>query len=345
MRPKDLRGGMLHFDQRWEIYLKTNCNAQCRERGRHTKGKTLVVAGPPDMLRDAEKMALDILLQLDPDCVKTEDGKDMTNRDRADNDGKPKAANRTNRWHGQKPQQAMQHQAMQHQAMPPGLYGYMGYQPQQPPRYGYDYCYQPQPSGYGYPMMQGQPQASPASAKPPGLHETHETHEGDAKKAKLDVEHMEAMRNEMKTMRNEVHEMMSAAASVQPIPVPAPSIKPTEAPELHAKGSGQTGQGEGKDKHREKRASADQGKDKGAGDAKAEQHEKQKTTGDVKKDKDKKKDKKEKKEKKDNNLIQHEAQGEGAPKEVEPPKKELPKHPKDKGRHRRPCKEFDVDDF
>ena len=61
LRAVQLTGGKLPFGSRWEIYEATSCNVQCRARD--GQGKQLTVAGPPDKLMDAQKMAIDIMSQ------------------------------------------------------------------------------------------------------------------------------------------------------------------------------------------------------------------------------------------------------------------------------------------
>jgi len=62
-------GGTLVFNERWKIYEKTKCNAQCRERDRKEVGKQLIVAGPPEALREAEAMAMEVIKADRPDCL------------------------------------------------------------------------------------------------------------------------------------------------------------------------------------------------------------------------------------------------------------------------------------
>ena len=57
-----VRAGMLHFTSRWDIYMTTSCNVQCRARGdKRDLGKQLTVAGPPDKLIHAQEMAIGIM--------------------------------------------------------------------------------------------------------------------------------------------------------------------------------------------------------------------------------------------------------------------------------------------
>jgi hypothetical protein len=154
LKAVQMTGGKLLFPDRWEIYQKTSCNAQCRERHRDHLGKTLSIAGPPDKLKEAEQMALDILVKQEGVRVKEENKEDARkkNHDKEENKEDARKQHRHNR-----PCQHGHGRGYQNQQQP-GNYGYP-MQTQQPGNYGYPV--QPPPGSQGYPLhsmaVQGYP--------------------------------------------------------------------------------------------------------------------------------------------------------------------------------------------
>jgi len=116
-----LIGGKLPFPSRWDIYVATSCNVQCRARegARHYLGKQLSVAGPPDKLMDAKNMAIDImskqegfkLTEVEVQGVK-EENKEGAKKKTFDNRGSQRGNGRAHqqKHHDMQPRQEPSHQ-------------------------------------------------------------------------------------------------------------------------------------------------------------------------------------------------------------------------------------------